>query len=350
MRRLLLAVPVALGLATAAWLMFRRQAAPETGPHMAELRQAHERLHERLHDLVRRDKLLAEADADSGQLAVVLRTSLLRSLFREVARRYLDRVELDLVREIPIHETGEIKLKTFLGTVKAGDWTVDLTIHHIRGLFRARTPQADFGSGGNRVRLGVGIVLEQARGDTSLHFKWDSAGIANIVCKDFEVRQELTGVVLPDEYPVSGGFLLTPGTETVLARPEFPDRPFRLRVDLTEDSWAKVRRALEEQDTLMRCGIGIDPDSILPKLKDLGQRGFDLRLPRTLFRPVELPANLRQSVAVEDRQVDLTVKPSALRVTTDAVWMSAAIQSRVSTAGRAPSPAAPHWDSHQANR
>lgn len=306
-----------------------RTQAPASAPsqRLAQLRETHDRLNRDLEESVAGDALLANASEDTGQVAVGLGAPLVKGVFEEVARRYLDHVVLDLVRDIHVREGGEVKTKTFLGTVKAGDWKVDLTIHRIRGVFRARAPRAELVDGG-RVRLGLGIVLENGGGETTLHFRWDASGVAGVVCRDFEVKEQLTGIVLPDQYPVSGSFLLSAGTDTVMARPQFPDKPFRLRTDMTEESWQKVRKILESQDTFFKCGIALDPDAIMPRLKALTTNGFDLRLPRTLFRPVELPASLRQSVQVEEHAVDLSVKPNALKVTPEALWLSASIRAR----------------------
>jgi hypothetical protein len=104
-------------------------------------------------------------------------------------------------------------------------------------------------------------------------------------------------------------------------------------VDLEEQSWADVRSALAEQDRLFKCGLGINPDEILPKLRGRLGEGFELNLPRAIFRPVDLPAGLRQSVAVEDTQVELTVRTDALRVAPDAVWYAAAVRSRLRASG-----------------
>ena len=99
-------------------------------------------------------------------------------------------------------------------------------------------------------------------------------------------------------------------------------------MDLAPGSWADVRRALEEQDRLLRCGIALDPDETLAKLKDVLRNGFDVKLPRSLFRTVELPARLTREVAVEDRRVELEVRTNDLRVTPRAFWYSAVVRSR----------------------
>jgi len=63
-----------------------------------------------------------------------------------------------------------------------------------------------------------------------------------------------------------------------------------------------------------------------------------VKLPRSLFRTVELPARFRGEVAVEERSVELEVRTNDLRVTPRAFWYSAAVRSRP-RGGSAPPPA-----------
>lgn len=307
--------------------------ASSAGPHLAELRETQARLRGRLQSLLAHDPVLTEAATDTGEVMVAIRSGLVEALVQEVAARYLDRVVLDLSPELKVHQEGEIKTKTFLGTLKAGDWKLDLTIHNVRGVLRAKTPRVGFG-GTNRVRLDVPVVLEEAEGAATVGFGWRASSVAHVVCRDFDVTRRLRAKVVPQEYPVTGAFLLSATPTAIIAQPHFPEQTFRLRIDLREESWAEIRRALESQDRLLRCGVALDPDQLLPRLRELAHSGFDFRLPRSLFRTVELPASVRQSVRVENKEVELTVRPSALRVTPHTLWYSAAVRSRVRAASR----------------
>jgi hypothetical protein len=97
-----------------------------------------------------------------------------------------------------------------------------------------------------------------------------------------------------------------------------------------------VRAALEEQDQILRCGLAIDPDEIMPRLAQLLRRGFEVTLPRSLFRAVDLPAGVRREVSVDERRVDLAVSTRALRITSEAVWYAAEVRAR-GRVGAAPS-------------
>jgi hypothetical protein len=101
---------------------------------------------------------------------------------------------------------------------------------------------------------------------------------------------------------------------------------FRLRLELTSDSWQAVRAALESQDKLLRCGIGIDTDELIGKLKELVREGFDVTLPRSVYRPFVLPAGVNRSVEVAGRRIVLSVEPQRLRTVHGALWYSASVE------------------------
>lgn len=268
----------------------------------------------------------------ASEVVVALRSPLVAEVVREVARSYLDRVELDLALEREVDERREVEVSTPFGRIHAGEWRLQLVVHRVRGVVRARTPDLRPAEG-NTLAVTVPIVLEGAEGTATARFSWNARSLAGVVCRDFEVTRQVRGRIAGDEYALAGRFELSAAPQAVLIEPRFPRRRFRVRVDLTEESWAGVRRALEEQDQILKCGLALDPDLVLPRLRARLSEGFDLALPRAVFRPVELPAGARQSVTVEDTQVELTVRTDALRVRPEAVWYAAAVRSRLRASG-----------------
>ncbi len=63
---------------------------------------------------------MASAYAARGQVVLAIRAGLIEELAANVARRYLDRVTLDLTG-VSAHRSGELRKRTFLGRVKLGD-------------------------------------------------------------------------------------------------------------------------------------------------------------------------------------------------------------------------------------
>jgi hypothetical protein len=298
----------------------------------SERRAEHERLKGEFAKLAARDPVVTEALAQEGDVILGARPALVEGVFREVAARYLDHVVLDLPLEKTIHESRELEVGTFLGKVKAGAWTLDVTIHRVQGRLRARPPRVTVAAD-NVLMLDVPVVLEEGHGRLTARFSWDSRSVASVVCHDFEVTRRLGGEVLGREYPVSGALRLYAGPDRLRADPEFPPREFRIQVDLTDRSWAEVRAAIEEQDKVGKCGLALDPDDLVAKIRARLHEGFDVKLPRSLFRPVDFPAAVRQDVTIEDRRVDLAVKTRALAVTPVAVWFGADVRTKFGAEG-----------------
>ena len=307
----------------------------------AERRAGHERRRREFAALAAQDPVVTEALAQGGDVILGARTALVEDVFREVAAHYLDEVVLDLPLEKTIHETRDLEVGTFLGKVKAGTWTLDVTIHRVQGRLRARPPKVSVAPD-NRLSLEVPVSLEEGHGTVTAHFAWKSHSVASVVCRDFEVTRRLSGEVLSQVYPVSGSLRLTAGPEQLRADPDFPPREFRIKVDLTDKSWGDVRAAVDEQDKVTKCGLALDADDLVKMIRRRLHEGFDVRLPRSLFRPVDFPASVRQEVTVEDRRVDLAVETRGLAVTPMGVWFAANVRTRFGPQPSvSPSPVAP---------
>jgi hypothetical protein len=305
----------------------RTPPAGERAQRVVQLTARQEALWTAFNDKVAGDPVLAATLADEGEVVLALRRPLLQAMVTEVARRYLDRVELDLALGAKVDASGELKVKTRVGEINAGTWTVNLVIEHVRGVLRAQQPTVSL-AGEQRLALSLPVSLQDAQGRAAVRFQWNSRGIANAICRDFEASRTIQGRVLPAVHTFQGSLSLILAADSVMARPSFTNRPYRLKVDLTDDSWNEVRAALQEQDSFFKCGLALEPDKVVAQLRELTLKGFDVRLPRSLFRDFVLPASLEQSVRVEEKTLVLSVKPGALRTVEDALWLSAAIQVR----------------------
>jgi hypothetical protein len=298
---------------------------------LLRLHEEHRRLHERVESLLDREPLIQEAQRVRGDMVAAVRTGLVKQVAQEVARRYFDRVTLDL-SGIEVTESGEIHTDTPVGQVSAGEWTVHVNRLRIRGTLKARVPRIEL-KAPNEVELNLPVLLEEGEGTAAVRFAWKSHGLAKIVCQSFETQHEISGRVKPEEYPVRGSFLLAAGKESLTATPRF-DPAFRLKVELSPESWAKVRAALEAQDDISRCGLALDPDKVFAKLQELVGKGFVIHLPPKLLRPVVLPTGVTESVEVEGRRVAVAVTQNALRITPDGLWYSIDVQASIQGAPR----------------
>jgi len=305
----------------------------------AAVRAENDVLHRRLDQLLGKDPLVSAVSARKGDVHVTIQSSLVRDLVKAVARRYLDRVELDLPLEKTVHETGTLKKGTFLGKMKAGDWDVTVVIHRVRGVLAAGEPQLLVASG-NGLRVQMPVTIEKSEGSATVRFKWDSSGLANVLCRDFEVSRDIRGRLISNAYVLDGVVQLAAGPDGLRAEPSFPRSTFRLRVDLLPASWAEVRQALGEQDKLLKCGIALDPETVVPKLSGLLAKGFDVKLPRSLFRAVDMPASVGGTGSLDGHEVAVLVTTEGLEGTPEALWYSASVHSSPVTPA-SPAPASP---------
>jgi hypothetical protein len=180
--------------------------------------------------------------------------------------------------------------------------------------------------GPDLVDVELPVEVQETEGDAVVRLGWDSAGLASVVCKDFELTREIRGRVLAQRHLVSGALRLHNTGESLTATPVFPERRIRLKLDLTARSWGVVEAALRSQDTSGKCGTRMDPDKGRVRLRALAARGIKVRLPDSIFRAVRLPARLRKSVQVSQRSVGLRLKAESLRIETATLWSSVSVR------------------------
>jgi hypothetical protein len=298
---------------------------PQPDPtRVALLENVNGHLHERLEKAAAADPLVAAAVAGPGQIVLAMRSGLIEELAGTVARSYLDRVTVDL-GDVEGHGSGEMSRKTFLGRLKVGEWNVSVGLGDLTGHLRAGTPRVSL-RGPDLVDVELPVDVQETEGNASLHFSWDSSGLANLVCKDFELVREIRGRVLAQRHVVSGALRLHNTGDGVTATPVFPDRRILLKLDLTSRSWGVVEAALRSQDTAGKCGTLMDPAKGLVHLRALATKGIPVRLPDSIFRSVTFPARLHEEVKVNERPVGLRLTAESLRVKAATLWTSVSVQ------------------------
>jgi hypothetical protein len=291
---------------------------------MTRLKATYARLHERLEKAAASEPLVASAFADRGQVVLAIRSGLIEELAGNVARRYLDLVTVDL-SGVQAHKTQELRKRTFLGSVRLGEWSVSVELGDLVGELRAGSPRVGLRRP-NLIDVEVPVDVQETEGVAKLRFGWDASALTNAFCRDFELTRELRGHVLAQRHVLTGALRLENTGESLIATPVFPDRRVLIKLDLTPRSWAVVEAALRSQDTLGKCGMMIDPDKGLVRLKALAAQGIIVRLPASIFRPVSLPAHLQTSVKVNQRTIGLRLTAESLRIETATLWSSVSVQ------------------------
>jgi hypothetical protein len=291
---------------------------------LADLRRIHAELHQKLEPLVAADPLVREAlQGQEGDLIVAVRWSLIQDVVREGARLYLDRVLLDL-GDVEASAHGEIERKTLLGHMTVGSWRVRIVVQRLRVRLKALDPRLE-AVRPNELKLRVPVEAMEAPGRVSLHFTWNSASLAKLVCRDFQVSRDLDGRTLRQQHTIGGTVRITAGPDSISVAPLVADEVVRLKVDLSPQSWGVVERTLRSQDSLMKCGLLLDPAKVLERLRQLASEGIKIHLPREMFRTQRFPADIRRTAQIDERPVTVAVRTRSFEATPRVMWSRAAV-------------------------
>ena len=272
-------------------------------------------------------------DAPRGGLMIGIPTSFTRSIVEQVVTGLFGETTLTL-RNLKVHKEGDVKAKMLIRKKRLGAYVLDVDIHEVQGILRPEKPTLNFAS--NRVDLVLPVHLAEGTGNADLHFKWDSKAFsANVVCGDIDITRAVNGGVIPQDYRVEGRFGIASKGNAILLTPEFPDLAVRIFVDPSEQAWAVVDEVVKAQRK--GCEIALNKVDIKAKLGEILGRGFNVKIPQKIFKPIRLPAGVSQSLEVQGIRLALHVKPTGVLVANDRIWYGADV--RLSR-GAAPSPLA----------
>ena len=203
---------------------------------------------------------------------------------------------------------------------RLGTYVLDVNIHQVQGILRPGKPILRFAR--NRVDVTLPVRLAEGRGNAELRFKWDSKAMAaKIVCGDVDVTRAVEGGVIPEDYTVAGCFGIASTGDAILLTPAFPDLAVRIFVDPSEQAWAVVDEVVKERRK--GCEIALNKVDLKAKLGEILGRGFNVKIPQKIFKPIRLPAGISQSLEVQGIQLALQVKPTGVLVATERIWYGA---------------------------
>jgi hypothetical protein len=181
------------------------------------------------------------------------------------------------------------------------------------------------------IDIDLPVDVEETPGDAILHFDWDSSGVANAVCRDFQATRTIHGRVLPQRHVLSGSLQLKNTGGRLTEVPLFPNREIRMGLDLNPESWALVEEALQSEDHFGKCGLFMEASDGLAFLKRLAATGVAVKLPASIFRIVDLPARVQESVSVNRRKISLGLTAESLRVEPATLWSSVSVTVKAGT-------------------
>jgi hypothetical protein len=322
----------------AAWYASRRPKLPPppTPSRLAELQAERDALQARFREAILKHGEKSVIDAPRGGLMIGIPTSFTASIVEQVVTGLFGETTLTL-RNLKVHKEGDVKAKMLIRKKRVGAYVLDVNIHEVQGILRPGKPTLRFGR--NRVELTLPVQLAEGAGNADLRFKWDSkANTAKIVCGDIDVTKKVFGGVIPEDYKVEGSFSIASRGEAIQLAPAFPDLAVRIFVDPSEQAWAVVEEVIKEQRA--GCEIALNKVDIKQKLADILQRGFNVKIPQKIFKPIKLPAGVSQSLEVQGIKLALEVKPTGVLVARERIWYGADVNLS-SRRDPAPTPKAP---------
>ena len=303
-----------------AWLYTRaRLPPPPTAAEIAGLRARRDELQERLTKAVIASGEKALARAPRANLMIGLPTSFTRALAEQVVTGLFTDMTLSL-HDLRVRHSGEVEARVFLRKKTIGAFDIDVLVQEVVGVLRPGLPDVRFSAG--RLAFGLPFSIAEGSGRAQLRLRWESrTRAADFVCGDVDVTKEVTGRVIPTDYRLDGFFDVTASGETIVLEPRFPDLAVRVFIDPTEQAWNAVDEVVKERGA--GCEIALGRVDIKEKLGQILGRGLTVKIPKTLLKPIRLPAGVRQSLDVQGRRMTLSVKPTALLVAEERIWYGA---------------------------
>lgn len=316
-RIVLIAVTV-LGLAalTAVWVTLgrmregRRNTA-ELQTQIAQLTTERDRLRSQVIAAVGVDPQLA--GMPDRQLRIGVPTTLAHQLVSTLITGVADQVTLEL-GNLQIRKQGTVRR-----IVALGDYDLHVRITRVTAQLAAGAPDLRFG--GNRVRLALPVRVASGSGSASIDFGWDGRTIGGAVCGDMQVREVVTGTVVPATYRLAGSLQLSTTKEAIIVTPRLPSLRVKIRVQPSKASWALVQKLLDDKGGV--CGFVLDRANIRESLEGLFARGFDVRLPIERVKPLALPVGIAQTMAVRGTPITVDVTDGGLTITDRMIWLGA---------------------------
>jgi len=297
---------------------------PPTATQLESLVKQRDELNQRLRDAVAKAGEQSLARAPRAGIMVGIPVGFTRSVVTQVVTGLFGETTLTL-RNLKVHKEGDVKVKMLVAKRRVGQFVLDVLIHEVRGLLKPSAPSVDFGK--DRINLALPVALAEGSGSAQLRFQWDSKGLAaNLVCGDADITREVTGTVRPEDYRAAGSFGLATDGRAITLQPDFGELAVRIFVVPTEQAWQVVDGVVAEQKGGCRDALQkIDIKKILAKLLD---KGFNVKIPKKIFKPIRLPAGVEQSLDLQGVKLDLKVRSTGLLVSGDRLWYGADLQAR----------------------
>ena len=262
--------------------------------------------------------MLVGETLEAADVVVRLRIGMLQELLTVASSQYLDDVQLHLSPGTVAQEDNEVRTRIGPIRVRAGRWTLHVSINDIRATLRAGEPTITVDSD-DRFALRLPAQVVNGTGTARIKFEWDAATVISVVCRDFQVDESFSATIRTRNYDLNGHFQITPVDGSLVLDPSFPQR-LDVQPEPTEESWAHVREILAAQDKMFRCGLALNADSMETKLREILHTGFRFGLPDSVLRPITMPLSVSETLELGGHVLDVAASPAGLKLTPEWLW------------------------------
>ncbi len=295
---------------------------PPTDAELQALLERRDALQKRLTEAIVANGEKSLGRAPRGGVMIGIPIAFTRSILEQIVGGLFNELTLTL-KNLKVHKVGDVKVKMVFGKKTVGHYVLDVQIHQVQGILRPGKPEVVFSEG--RVAVSLPVKLAEGKGNADIRMQWDSKGLAaNLICGDIDVTKAVTGGVIPQDYRVGGAFKITSAGGAITLSPDFPEElQVRIFVDPSEQAWQAVEEVVKAQRA--GCEATLNKIDIKEILGNLVGKGFNVKIPQKLIKPIRLPAGLQQSLEIQGIKLALQVQPTGLLVSGDRLWYGADI-------------------------
>jgi hypothetical protein len=267
--------------------------------------------------LAGRDSLWRSVLASDHDVVVIAPAPLLDTLVSRASRRYLHGVDIDIHAKRRIPFDVSLKVKVLGNQMKVGKLEGSVHLDRIAGrLTLAGDPRVTLVPPSDII-VAMPARVVAGRGAIAMDVAWDPALITSMVCRGFEFHEHLEGEILPFESLLTTQIHYSIRDSFMVGQPRVRRDAIRIGTDLSDSSWSSIRDVLVAQDRLSRCGLVMDADSVLGKLRRLAGRGVKIHLPPRMFKPFRLPVMIEERYTSGGYRVEARMFDPDVRVKSD---------------------------------
>jgi hypothetical protein len=277
------------------------------------------------------DALWRGVVATDHDVVALVPARVMSAVVARASHRYVGGADVDIRPTTVSHLDQVVRARVLRNKVGVGRIRGTVLVSHLKGrLTVAGEPRVTFEPPGDIV-VTAPIRILAGQGAVSVDMDWDPNFMVSMVCRGFRFQESLVGEILPFHDDLTMRIRCAVRGSNIVGRMRLQRDVIRFSPDLTDSSWSRVLAILVSQDRVMRCGMVMNPDSLLMTLKRLARRGVNIRLPERLFEPFRLPVMLESQYSAGDYRIEARAFDPAIAVTPEYMRLAFRADLRVSS-------------------